>query len=571
MTNRLSTLIGLTRSQPVRALTWAVLPAILVALSLYGSWAPVSDSSRVFGLPYSDAHAYLDGALRLDSGLHLTDFAGRRPLYTGFLSSVLAMTGYSLTVTCALQTLIVALAICWFSEQVALRFGFLEAVVGGLVVSAFFVRFVEKTLSENLGLLLGLVGWGSLVRWCRGRHSSDAVLGYFALTMGLLARAGAFLVLPTLLVALARGSNRRARAQLLVSSLAVAAAAVAIDLVYGWWFGTDSTESFSNFSIVLYGVARGGVGWRYATEVFGTSPAASQQIYAAALASIRHEPLLFVIGGSKALWQFLQPGLLSATGFTAMPAPSPLRPLVYLVAGAVFWIGLFQIFRPAAGPELPPRHLERWGMIGLLLSLPFAPPSDSDAMRAHAVAIPLVALTVAHGARALWTRARHPAWRRQPSRPTATAIASGVRKWAPFPIAVLSTVMLLVLWPLTRLGFTPADAGASNACGPERALTLQHIFHGTTISSVAQIERTQRKHPYPALFEPLKVALTRAGPYEFTYGYSLAIDTTPAVLFPLAMSGVRSDVNVMVCAVELESPITPFGKPLPVWLVTRIN
>ncbi|HEY6359384.1 MAG TPA: hypothetical protein VIX35_14180, partial [Vicinamibacterales bacterium] len=127
------------------------------------------------------------------------------------------------------------------------------------------------------------------------------------------------------------------------------------------------------------------------------------------------------------------------------------------------------------------------------------------------------------------------------------------------------------LWPLTRRGFAPAAASASNACGPERALTLQHIFHGTTISSEAQIERTQRRHPYPATFEPLKVALTRAGPYEFTYGYSLAIDATPAVLFPLAIGGVRPDVNVTVCAVELDSPTTPFGKPLPVWLVTRIN
>jgi hypothetical protein len=37
------------------------------------------------------------------------------------------------------------------------------------------------------------------------------------------------------------------------------------------------------------------------------------------------------------------------------------------------------------------------------------------------------------------------------------------------------------------------------------------------------------------------------------------------------MSGIRSDAGVLVCAVELDSPITPFGKPLPVWLVTRIN
>jgi hypothetical protein len=564
------TLIGRTTSPRVRAVTWVVLPAFLVAFSLYGSWAPVSDSSRVFGLPYSDAHAYFDAALRLDSGLHLTDFAGRRPLYTGFLSSVLAMTGYSLTMTCALQTLIVALAICWFSEQVALRFGFLEAVTSGVLLSVFFVRFVEKTLSENLGLLLGLVGWGLLVRWCRRRHSSDAVLGYFALTLGLLARAGAFLVLPALLLALGRGSNRRARAPLLVFSLAVAAAGVAIDLAYRWRFGTNSTESFSNFSFVLYGVARGGVGWQSATEVFGTSPAASQQIYAAALASIRHEPLLFVIGASKAVWQFLLPGLLSATGFAAMHAPSPLRPLAYLVASAVFWIGLFQLFRPTAWPEQLPHHLERWGMIGLLLSLPFAPPSDSDVMRAHAVAIPLVVLTMAHGARGLWTVAQKLA-RRQPGRPPAAAITGGGRQWAPFPLAVLFIVMLLVLWPLTRQGGRPAGTDASNTCSPARALTLQHIFHGTTISSQAQIERTQRTHPYPALFEPLKVALTRAGPYEFTYGYSLAIDTTPAVLFPLAMSGIRSDAGVLVCAVELDSPITPFGKPLPVWLVTRIN
>lgn len=570
MISRFSILERRTLSPPVRALLWALLPAMFVALSLYGSWAPVSDSSRVFGLPYSDAHAYLDAALRLSSGFRLTDFAGRRPLYPGFLSSVLAMTGYSLTVTCALQALVVALAICWFSEQVAVRLGFLEALVCGLVLSAFFVRFVEKTLSENLGLLLGLVAWGSLGQWDRRRRASDVALGYFALTLGLLARAGAFFMLPALLVALRRGSDRRTYARLLASSLAVAAAAVAIDLAYQHRLGSDATEAFSNFSTVLYGVARGGVGWQYATEVFGTGPGTSQQIYAAALASIRHEPLLFVIGASRALWQFLEPGLLSATGFTAMHAPSPLRPLAYLVGSAVFWMGLFELFRPAAGRELPPRHLERWGIIGLLLSLPFAPPSDSDAMRAHAVAIPLVALTMAHGARALWTAARRRV-RRQPSRPPAPVIAGGLRERALFPIAVLSTVLLLILWPLTRSGFAPSDAVASNACGSEHALTLQHIFHGATISSEAQIERTERQHPYPALFEPLKVAFTRAGPYEFTYGYSLAMETTPAVLFPLAMRGVRSDVNVMVCAVELDSPITPFGKPLPVWLVTRIN
>ena len=81
MTNRFSTLRGGSRSAAVRPLPWVLLPAMFVALSLYGSWAPVSDSSRVFGLPYSDAHAYLDAAFRLDSGLRLTDFAGHRRVH----------------------------------------------------------------------------------------------------------------------------------------------------------------------------------------------------------------------------------------------------------------------------------------------------------------------------------------------------------------------------------------------------------------------------------------------------------------------------------------------------------
>ncbi|MEO8901664.1 MAG: hypothetical protein ABI627_09070 [Polyangiaceae bacterium] len=526
----------------------------------------MSDSSRLFGLPYSDSLGYLIGALRLNAGLTLLEFSGRRPLYSGYLSSLVELTGRSLSTACIIQSILVGLALCWYGEQALSRFGGVVTALTVALISVFFLRFAGKTMTENLGLVLALLAWGFFYRWRRRQLRSDLLLGYLTLSLGLVARAGPFFMLPAILLCLARERPKPLSAWTTVVLCALAIIPFALARAYLFRFGSSETQGFSNFSYTLYGVARGGKGWMYANQVLGAH-VTTAEVYRAALASIRSAPGLFAFGALRSIFDFFSPSIHAATGFASIVVPGRLRTPIWLVSQLAFLVGLTVFFRRRT---IASDRFDLWAMAGVIASLPFAPPIDADAMRAHTIAIPLVATVCAVGVAEIWNSLRWLATR-IPTVRVFGADGSGALGQATsvplrfFPEALLGAIALLLIRPLLR--HTPVsdtrrqmDAAAvfdtssdHLECGRSRSFTLDHLLPPVRISSAEQLASTQRRHPYPFLFEPLKRAFKNAGPYSLSYALVEESGTVAAVALPneLTRDDAPREEPLRICADKL--------------------
>lgn len=210
-------------------------------------------------VPFSDAAGYVAGARHLLHHGELTAWTCRRPVAAVLLAGALWLTGDNLMQALLIHVLVAWAALVFAAWAVARRLGFVAAVAFTWVCASFHSVFAGAPLSEHAGLALGLLGLGLLLGADGATHRFLA--GLFALGVALSARAGAYLVLPALVVWSGwegrRGFPGRAVAW---SSLAVVLSqAVSPGLLAV--VGTGGATYQGNASYSLYGIATGGRGW----------------------------------------------------------------------------------------------------------------------------------------------------------------------------------------------------------------------------------------------------------------------------------------------------------------------
>ena len=278
----------------------------LFALALAGLWATGQTQSTLLNgiVPLYDAANYYTDALRLLAGQDLSDFSARRPLFAGFLSVLLWVSGQNLMISLALLTLITAGACFLAAREIKSTHG-PEAGVFVLIILFLFYRHHSGTvMSENLGVPLGALGFALMWRGTAQKQSPFFWLGLFVTALALNARAGTFFVLPLLLLWggwAFREEGRRFSLRILVISSAVVFAAFAVNLILVRVLASPSGIPFSNFSYTLYGLASGGNSWHYVLEIHPELEAIpdserSKVIYQMALELIREQPGLLVQG-----------------------------------------------------------------------------------------------------------------------------------------------------------------------------------------------------------------------------------------------------------------------------------
>ena len=143
------------------------------------------------------------GAYYYDARILLHDLPiryTRRPFAATFLSSWLLLTGNRLTTTLVLNALMIAAATATVSAIVARRMGWSAALLFWAVVFSFAFPVIGTTLTEPVGLLLGLLGAGFLLAGALDRHPRLALIGIWLAVLGIDTRAGALLVMPCLVV-----------------------------------------------------------------------------------------------------------------------------------------------------------------------------------------------------------------------------------------------------------------------------------------------------------------------------------------------------------------------------------
>jgi hypothetical protein len=267
----------------------------------------LSSGSLLAGsMPYSDAYAYLDGAMSFLNGDGLTVWTSRRPIATIWISLNMYLTGenlrYALALMAALNSIAVALAV----SCVRRHMGGASAWLAHVLFFFYYRTFLGAVLSEQCGFFFGCLAfpllWKALLD-CRKAQVSF-LCGLLLLTVGLVARAGTFFILPLLIVwHSVRQKQRSLSLKVFFASICVVMLVFGYNRVLLKSFGY-SDAAFGNFAPTLYGLLHGGT-WVQAysdhPELFELPDIESNnRIYARSFERLRNRPTSLISGALRA-------------------------------------------------------------------------------------------------------------------------------------------------------------------------------------------------------------------------------------------------------------------------------
>ncbi|MHC1782632.1 MAG: hypothetical protein AB9891_07730 [Anaerolineaceae bacterium] len=387
-------------------LTAFTLTTAVFAFSLAGLWASgQTEPYAVSGLlPWNDAATYYSDAGKMLEGEPLSAASARRPLFMGLLGALLGLAGRDLQIALAVLVLFTAVSCFLAMRELQYSHGAPAAVIMMLIVLMYSRRFSGTTMTENLGLALGLLGLALLWRGTADCSRKLVLLGILTVTLALNARAGTFFLLPALVLWGGWAFRGKTKYSWLFALQACAAIVLgfAINFLVFKLIGTQEGLLFDNFSYSLYGLASGGENWALVMhehpEIMSLPEAdRSRQVYALAFEIIRADPMGLITGAFK------QWGLLfSETWFSAYAyVGGENESLARIVRTGLFILSGVSLIDALRDLKKPHNTLV-WAMaLGVFLSVPFVPPGDAHKMRAYAASIPIFALLPGLGAAAL--------------------------------------------------------------------------------------------------------------------------------------------------------------------------
>jgi hypothetical protein len=316
--------LAIARRQPVYTpptryglLFLALLVLVSILAPMFGHWMGGRSLPNAVGglLPWNDAAGYFNCARALADGVALDSFCQRRPHYTAYLTSLLSAAGRDLQLMLLIQALVLASGVFLFAKAISARWGFAVAIVAIAPLAAFAGSHSVTTLTENLGLVLGVVAMVFLLNGSQSRHIGALATGVFLLTLALSARAGALFVLPLLLLwplllpDFAWQARIRRSAVLLIAIIA----GLAVGPIISALLGGDPGDTHANFSYTIFGVISGGKGWLYIYDVhpefFRRGIPESQiarDVYAATWRVFLESPELAIQGLTKGFLIYLE-------------------------------------------------------------------------------------------------------------------------------------------------------------------------------------------------------------------------------------------------------------------------
>ena len=413
----------------------SVVPAF-AGFFYYGLNAASDSSFLVAGIiPCSDARLhFLQAAEIAVHGTTQVLFNGRF-LYPAFYAAILNIAGLNILVANLLVSLLVMLGLAFACRLVAKRVGFAGAAVFCLLFWLYFrVHGCGLVMTENLGLLLGTLGFGFLLLSVDRNKIWPVYVALLFFGLASVARPGALFILPALalyagvrvwilarpktatqpgramegnassLPTMAPETTKRKKAiasrfsivGLMAHSqpMRMAAAAVAVFvgllLVVGC-FGANNLvmkslssgegKAFGNFAFTLHGLLNG-TKWSTSADAYGwdTSLVMEQNIK-----QIKESPLSLVRGVFRAYEETLKKGFLFRFGPEKRLASTGMAMFIFATLGCWLW-------KPLRGDAF-------WIILvvaAIVASIPFAPPWDAG-VRPYAASVPVQIFLAAAG------------------------------------------------------------------------------------------------------------------------------------------------------------------------------
>ncbi len=374
----------------------AAFTAAVFTLPVVGLWGSGQSEQYIIGgiIPFSDARFYFMDARRLLEGSLFTTGAARRPLFAALFSTLQWMTGQNLFVSLGLLVGLISLTVYFCIREIHSS----RSAVGAglfLLLIFFYIRFLlGKPMTEMVGLPLGLLAFFFLYRSAREKRLSFFLYGLFLLTLALNARAGAFFILPALIIwaGFSLSTARKFNWKTGLLSILVVAAGFGVNLIVFNVLSNPDTTPFGNFGSTLYGLSRGGQSWTliYEEHPEVTSMPAREStefVYGLALDNIRQHPGDLFKGflNSYAMFFSLDDyyGSLCWFGGSNIVGMAA-RGFLYLLIALGVVLSIRKIKDPTQSMLLA-------AFAGILLSVTFLPPRDSNHMRVYAATFPFFA------------------------------------------------------------------------------------------------------------------------------------------------------------------------------------
>jgi hypothetical protein len=368
-----------------RALSLSAL-MMTFALPLARLWHTGASDSFIIGglLPFSDATVHYSDARNILAGGTMGELSPQRPLFPGLLVSLLALTQQNLQVTIAILVAMNAIACFFVARELQKNHGATVAALVSMQVFFFYRVFIGKTMTENLGLALGLLGFAALWRSAHTQKLGTGLLGLFFLTFALNARIGTILVLPAVILWGAYRFRQSARLSwgFLLGGFGTVFLASTLNILFLKQVGLpDGNPPFANFSFTLYGIVTHSSWYQVMLdypelEKLGLVKQ-TRVIYDLALELIQQNPLRLVTGIFRGWTDFF---LGNYSWFIWEDLDSPhIDPVFRPLAALGGWSCLRNWKAPAASLL--------WSMaIGAFLTVPLLPLIDSG-VRPYAATI----------------------------------------------------------------------------------------------------------------------------------------------------------------------------------------
>jgi len=376
-----------------RALSLSVL-MMTFALPLARLWQTGASDSFIIGglLPFSDAALYYGDARNILVGGTMGEWSPQRPLFPGLLASLLVLTQQNLQVTVAILVGMNAIACFFVAREIQKTHGAVVASFVAIQVFFFYRPFIGKTMTESLGLALGLLGFAVLWRSAHTQKLGTGLLGLFFLSFALNARIGTVLVLPAVVLWGAYQFRRSARLSwlFLLSGLGSVFLASTLNMLLLKQVGLpNGNPPFANFSYVLYGIVTH-TNWYQVVldhpelEKLGYVERV-RAIYDMALELIRQNPLRLITGVCRVWVDFF---VGNYSWFIWEPSENP--PRIDSVFRPLAALGLWSCLR---NRNAPAASLLLAMTIGAFLTIPLLPLIDAGVRPYAATIIILFALS----------------------------------------------------------------------------------------------------------------------------------------------------------------------------------
>ena len=453
----------------------------LFALALSGLWVSTQTEPQVIGglLPTVDAGEYYSEAQRLLNGMQFSDFGSRRPIFSSFLSSLLFFSAKNLQIILAVMVAFSAIACYLSSLEIRRRFGPLVAALFLLLLFYFYRRFSGKVMSENLGFILGVIGFTLLLSGIERKYKLILLFGIFLIALGLNVRAGPFFILVGLFIAVLILFMDKKQKEWKLAGLMVGIilSGFLISFIFLKLFGSSTGTLFSNFSYSLYGLVNNGSGWG---QVFIdhpelkslAEPMLSNQVYRFTFESFKANPIGLVTGSLKQYVWLVNFINSNASIFSFVSGDNVL--IYNLTQIGLYVLTLLGLVNLWCNRKQPLSFFLLLALAGILISVPFDPLTDFSNMRVFAAVMPFLLVLPCIGFYQL-TR-RIPFFTESYIETTSISVQPVVS------VAVIILVLALIVPVAFHFLIRPTATIGLKACKPGEISALVDLRPGTYLS-----------------------------------------------------------------------------------------